>query len=1111
MVRAFVCWCAVASCTSAFAQIPESHCKTPEPIAAPTALTTRCDADASVCESWRRFRVRHPYPYQVIALDQKPGANMTLILSEPPPISNAAELIELVKTTLNVSETAIRRLQYPVGLDGWLEDLTITLPTSDGPTTPVALSDGSVIQISADLANRLEFLSTSVFGTRRGFYLDKIPDTDSTPAQLPLPDLHITIKDITSLAQSKASTWLPLSEDSARTVPFKDISSWRSANTFQDLQSGIVVLLVPPNTDVRSLRGPFRLFAVASDHIVGALKPKGGGLLLLARARTIPLNRLPPLRFETLVSLINSSGQPLGQSYERQRIFAGKISDGKHAGWDWAPIYLSPQLQDSEFGVLLNLADQQLKSWSQCSQVRYATFDYPDPNSYPFGNTSASNWMFERTLSPSLIFNWNTRGFVVATETPQGRVVSSAGTAALPVSYIVPDEGRPPRILSQLLGISPDSNAPLEASGIGSDYFARLGDPLLARVVQNVLLYQIIGDFKPFQMRQAHVTDIDRTRLVGDLLESQATTWLQQLLTRPAVTLTSREGKILDLRKSMQESELSAKAMAGLLASPQRHEQRTIKLLSDLELKEAAFEQLAERRNLLRIEINNLIEKSEAEFRKECHDLNGTVTKTSNASTLECSYKTSSSTTKAPYRDSYTDTIERLMAEHTSVEKELQSLAADGQRGAQQINTLRKQAKLADAISNELRQRASNSSDLEAMLERVLATTKKIPSQGSIRTPSVVLSRNVVEEDTVGGHNIDGLPMLVREGGAKSLASLHWIADTPTMVLPKNQIAEGATVARAVLLRKPPPEIANQPLPDKLQLSEAPKGSILEKLAAHGKLPEPSPELLRNAEQCACDIYVQRMDANTTGVVRLGPPVVPKVVFGDAVLMEELATPPIGKRVLMAGFAPTRAMAVGEGMTRLASAERDTSSDLLSSAIRQAKKLYARTAAATHAVTERLSTRAGRIANVSVEGDADVATLRKQLMQHLAERPEWKTASAVSGTNESLPRVPLVEIRFQTRQGSDLDKMQISVHDSQGNPVVVDATIGVARSELARIAKLKQSPLVEDVARDMTDRMLRDLTNAREVDIYLKGLATSTALRLERKGNTWVLLAKHGS
>ena len=34
--------------------------------------------------------------------------------------------------------------------------------------------------------------------------------------------------------------------------------------------------------------------------------------------------------------------------------------------------YLSSQLQDSEFGTLLNIADQELKSWSECSRVRNA-------------------------------------------------------------------------------------------------------------------------------------------------------------------------------------------------------------------------------------------------------------------------------------------------------------------------------------------------------------------------------------------------------------------------------------------------------------------------------------------------------------------------------------------------------------------------------------------------------------------------------------------------------------------------------------------------------------------------------------------------------------------
>jgi hypothetical protein len=86
--------------------------------------------------------------------------------------------------------------------------------------------------------------------------------------------------------------------------------------------------------------------------------------VLFGRQRQISLGVLPPLRFENLQAFARNQTDHVAQSYERRRIFAGRVTVGKYAIWDWAPILLSPQLDDNKFGTLLNLADQILKSWS---------------------------------------------------------------------------------------------------------------------------------------------------------------------------------------------------------------------------------------------------------------------------------------------------------------------------------------------------------------------------------------------------------------------------------------------------------------------------------------------------------------------------------------------------------------------------------------------------------------------------------------------------------------------------------------------------------------------------------------------------------------------------
>jgi len=64
----------------------------------------------------------------------------------------------------------------------------------------------------------------------------------------------------------------------------------------------------------------------------------------------------------------------LRKAYERNNFLAGKFDRTTNA--DWAPIYLSQQLMNTEYGSLLNITDQVLKSWSLNGTVRYENFNY---------------------------------------------------------------------------------------------------------------------------------------------------------------------------------------------------------------------------------------------------------------------------------------------------------------------------------------------------------------------------------------------------------------------------------------------------------------------------------------------------------------------------------------------------------------------------------------------------------------------------------------------------------------------------------------------------------------------------------------------------------------
>jgi hypothetical protein len=81
---------------------------------------------------------------------------------------------------------------------------------------------------------------------------------------------------------------------------------------------------------------------------------------------------------------VSTTQKELKQSYERNQFFAGRLQDGVFRDMDWATIFLSPELINTELGSTLNITDQMFKSWSMGGQVYYHNFHYPRPPILPF-------------------------------------------------------------------------------------------------------------------------------------------------------------------------------------------------------------------------------------------------------------------------------------------------------------------------------------------------------------------------------------------------------------------------------------------------------------------------------------------------------------------------------------------------------------------------------------------------------------------------------------------------------------------------------------------------------------------------------------------------------
>ena len=345
-----------------------------------------------------------------------------------------------------------------IGFDGWTKDAVVALPPLD---------DESLKEFLTELHLRL-------FGSTYLADAVKLPVTASKKYSGKSLDLPVSAAELHQWL-IKEDPWLRsflgdirwsqahLGNSAAKT------KAGLSAGVYFSDEPGLVVWSFPRGDDLSQYRRDAYRFFVDSDLILGAVA-SDELVWIVGRERVEPSYRLPPLRTDMVMILAAQSAASLAQSYERNRIFAGRLT----SGWDWAPVFLSDPLLHTEFGSLLNITDQLLKSWSLEGQVEYVNFPYPKPAAWP--GFPESLVQVARKYG-SILFNWNTLGAGYRVEMDDGvEVIASSRLGALPVIYRA----------------GPDEQIPVSAHEEKAyDYFANLGNPDLARVVQYTTLYQI--------------------------------------------------------------------------------------------------------------------------------------------------------------------------------------------------------------------------------------------------------------------------------------------------------------------------------------------------------------------------------------------------------------------------------------------------------------------------------------------------------------------------------------------------------------------------------------------------------------------------------------------
>jgi hypothetical protein len=228
--------------------------------------------------------------------------------------------------------------------------------------------------------------------------------------------------------------------------------------------------------------------------------------------------------------------------------------------------------------------------------------------------------------------------------------------------------------------------------------------------------------------------------------------------------------------------------------------------------------------------------------------------------------------------DAYVSGLEKMASDYDAMK-------AKALKEAQNLVSLRDTYARAAEIANKVSKHSGNV-DLDEVLRSVLEATSAAPVRGSIRTPSVVLSKNSIDVESIGGHNIDLNPRR------------RLIAPTIPLSI------EAARRAPAPVGRL---ETGIAPLrPDTEALGVRRTGSLLDEMRAAEKQadlkPERWAEMQAKAKGCQCDAVVVQGEDGVIYFVRNAPPPAQQAIFGKSGVIDALAGPPAVKIVRFENF-----------------------------------------------------------------------------------------------------------------------------------------------------------------------------------------------------------------
>lgn len=866
---------------------------------APASGAQSCPVTA-ICSDWLTFRNANPWPYQTTAI-RIDGDEAVIVLSEPPPTVARGDLRDAVTSLFGDRLIEAGYLRWPTGVDGWLEDVVLRVKLTGHGTQPVLSQALERWMAPRDIVEPLNTIQLLQFGTAATWF-DRIAPRETKASAR---EIKATVADLRNWTSGGAGQWAPIG-DSGEPASWSGLARGDRTGAFRQQQGKLVALIVPQGAAPSGFMADFRRFAIESDLLLGGIKGKNGAVIIVGRQRQLPMNVLPPLRFETYLAFKAAPSTELAQSYERKRIFAGKIKDGPLAGWDWAPILLSPQLQDGEMGTLLNMADQILKSWSEHGDVDYYSFIYPKPERYPFDDKRASDFFADKFRTQSLRFNWNTEDFATQLQAPEADYLTVERTGALRLLYEPGDsvlelfadvgttaEQKAMAALLKKLRSDVREDAASKAED-ARDLF--VGDPVLARVVQNVILFQTVQNFIVAGIGKPPAS---RSERVAQQLHIEATKWVTELAKDEWQALSPSTRA--EVTGYLRRSGTTPLQLAEAIANPEYAQDRLIargkQLAKRSKLADVAYE---ERRTVL-------MKQGSIAFARACTQVHGTIEDSDDGRGCKYNGPKDEKPGTRPEFEKHKSIVAQVKALDDAYNTSAATFKADAAKISQDFNNFGEALKVGELLAKE-----SPSAALDGILERVEKAGAAIEAVGSIRTPSVVLSQSVRKPadadgwdengpQPIGGHSLNLRPRLARISASASKARLAVKGDTVQLELPASQAGN----AEQLLVDLTKSSVPALPRTMETALGETPSDSVLSAIRSlvENASGQEQATVLRMLEECGnCDAVVRQAADGSVAVARKGPPTKLRLVAGKGLVVEELSSPPVPKSTMFSGF-----------------------------------------------------------------------------------------------------------------------------------------------------------------------------------------------------------------